>query len=62
MLVAVSQQPPHYESLTPLLVSFNFPVKIFYSQPYHTVLLTVPDETAAKIISNTVQIGEGESI
>lgn len=58
----LSQQPPHYKSLMPLLVSFNFPVKVFYSLPYHTVLLTVSDEIAARIISNIVRIGEGESI
>lgn len=62
ILLALSQQPPHYKSLMPLLVSFNFPVKVFYSLPYHTVLPTVSDEITAKIISNTVRIGEGESI
>jgi len=46
----------------PLLVSFNFPVKVFYSLPYHTVLLTVSDDITAKIISNMVQIGGWESI
>lgn len=57
MLPAFSQQPPHYKSLMPLLVSFNFPVKVFRSPPYHTVLLTVSDEIAAKIISNIMNWG-----
>lgn len=34
MLLALSQQPPHYKSLMPLLVSFNFPAMVFYSLPF----------------------------
>lgn len=41
----------------PLLVSFNFPVKVFCSLPYYTVLLTVSDEIAAKIISSIMNRG-----
>lgn len=54
MLLALSQQPPHYKSLMSLLVSFNFPMKVFYSLPYHTVLLTVSDEITAKTIKHSV--------